>query len=165
MNTGFSSHLPRTLIVNVPEIDRQHDELFSELAALKSMSIEQNALPLARAEALFDLLVEHCATEERLALEAGLDFRTHRDKHARMLKGIRKMLDEVERETLDVFTLIRYVDYWFERHISEEDKDLGAALQMTSKVSVAVDFADYLGVSESMWGENGNRAMRPGQLV
>lgn len=163
MNTGFSSHLPRTLIVDVPEIDRQHDELFSELATLKSMCIEQNSLPLERAEALFDLLVEHCATEERLALDAGLDFRGHREKHGRMLKGIRKMLNEVEHEKLDVFTLIRYVDYWFERHISDEDKALGLALQLAEHGHLLSD--DYHGVSVRGWDENPNRAARPGQLV
>lgn len=161
MNTGFSSHLPCALIVNVPEIDHQHDALFSELAALKSMSIEQNALPLERAEALFDLLVEHCATEERLAGEAGLDFRAHREKHERMLKGIRKMLNEVENEALDVFSLIRYVDYWFERHISEDDKDLAYALQLAAHA----ENPDYCAVPEPLWVGNANRAMRPGQLV
>lgn len=165
MNTGFSSHLPRTLIINVPEVDRQHDELFRELATLKSMCIEQNALPLERAEALFDSLVEHCATEERLALDAGVDFRVHREKHGRMLKGIRKMLNEVEHEKLDVFTLIRYIDYWFERHISEEDKGLGIALQLASQGYVSDRYAGHGAASETMWGGVDNRAMRPGQLV
>jgi hemerythrin len=163
MNTGFSSHLPRSLIIDVPEIDRQHDELFSELATLKSMSIEQNSLPLERAEALFDLLVEHCATEERLALDAGLDFRVHREKHARMLKGIRKMLNEVEHEMLDVFTLIRYIDYWFERHISEEDKGLGVALQLAEHGHLLAD--DFGAASARGWDESSHRAARPGQLV
>lgn len=161
MNTGFSSHLPRALIVNVAEIDRQHDGLFSELAALKAMCIEQNALPVARAEALFDLLVTHWATEEQLARDAGLDFRKHHEKHERMLKGIRKMLNEVEGEALDVFSLIRYIDYWFERHIADEDKDLGYALQLAAQA----EDPDCRLAPEPMWGGGAGRAMQPGQLV
>lgn len=121
--------LPAELVVNIALMDDQHAYLFARLEALKSLCIAQNALPKPEAEALYQTLVEHCDSEAALAKAAGLDFQQHDLKHRAMLAGIRKMINEVLHERLDVFSLIRYVDYWFERHILDEDKHLGAALE------------------------------------
>lgn len=122
-------YLPSALIIGVPEIDSQHAHLFEQLAQFKASCIEHNAFQSDEAESLFATLMEHCQTEERFAHEAGLDFCCHGEKHRLMLRGIRKMLDDMERPGADVFSLIRYVEYWFERHIQEEDINLGASLQ------------------------------------
>ena len=66
-------------------------------------------------------MVEHCDSEAGLAAAAGVDFTKHKQKHQAMNTGIHKMINEVLNERLDVFSLISYVDYWFERHILEED--------------------------------------------
>lgn len=130
-NSSFS-YLPSTLVIDIAEIDDQHARLFEQLEIFKASCIEHNAVSLDEAEALFASLVEHCQTEERLAREAGLDFRRHGEKHTTMLRSIRNVLDDLERPGVDVFGLIRYVGCWFERHIREEDKNLGLDLRQCS---------------------------------
>lgn len=129
MNALSSPFLPLALLLDVPEIDDQHAGLFWRLASLKSHCIEQNALPHGEVDALLHALREHCATEEEMAVEAGLDFAAHAEKHAKMLQQIEKMLLQVSEEKADVFSLIKFLEYWFERHIQEEDKHLGRCLQ------------------------------------
>ena len=127
-NSSFS-YLPSALVIDIPEIDDQHAHLFEQLEIFKASCIEHNAVSIDEAEALFAALVEHCRTEERLANEAGLDFRRHGEKHTTMLHSIRNVLDDLERPQVDVFGLIRYVGCWFERHIREEDQGLGLELR------------------------------------
>lgn len=129
MNDQIAVFLPDSLVLNVPELDDQHAALFARLSKLKSLCIEANCLPTDQAEALLESLRVHCATEEALALEAGLDFSIHAGKHQAMLKGIAKTLEQVRQEHMDVYSLIRYIEYWFERHIREEDMALGVELQ------------------------------------
>lgn len=129
MNDQSAIFLPDSLVLNVPELDDQHAELFARLSNLKSLCIEANCLPNEQAEALLESLRVHCATEEALALEASLDFAVHAGKHQAMLKGIAKTLEHVRQERMDVYSLIRYIEYWFERHIREEDMALGLELQ------------------------------------
>jgi hypothetical protein len=45
-----------------------------------------------------------------------------------MVAAIEKGLTEVIEGKQDVFSVLRYVDYWFERHIVEEDRPLGIFL-------------------------------------
>ncbi len=128
MDSRSFSYLPGALLINVPEIDAQHADLFERLASLKISCIEHNAYMQEEADELFVTLVEHCETEERLAREAGVDFRRHGEKHLAMLHGIRKRLDEMEHPEADVYGVIRYIEYWLERHIREEDTLLGKSL-------------------------------------
>ena len=124
-----SNFLPDSLRVNVEEIDQQHEALFSCLAELKEICLDTGELPDEQAETLLSTLREHCATEEQLAGEAGLDFSRHAGKHQTMLKAIDKAVHELSIGKRDAFGLLRYIEYWFERHISEEDLILGANLQ------------------------------------
>src|SRR6185369_958764 len=105
MNADHAVFLPDALLINVPEIDAED------------------------AAKLLEILRTHCATEEALAREAGLEFSSHAAKHQQMLKGIAKTLDEVGEGHTDAFSLIRYLEYWFERHIREEDIGFGLRLQ------------------------------------
>lgn len=132
MNADTAVFLPVALIINVPEVDEQHAGLFARLARLKHRCIETNCLPSDDAISLLESLRIHCATEERLANLASLDFTTHAKKHQLMLKGIEKTLHDVRNEKTDIFSLIKYIEYWFERHIIEEDKELGRNLQKAS---------------------------------
>lgn len=131
MNANIAIFLPEALFIDVPEVDEQHATLFASLARLKDRCVELNCLPADDAAELIEALTVHCATEESLAIQAGLDFTIHAHKHLEMLKGIVKTVNEVQEGRMDVFSLIRYVEYWFERHIMEEDKGLGLRLQMT----------------------------------
>lgn len=129
MNAENANFLPVELMIEVPEVDDQHAELFARLAHLKDLCIEQNCLPVKEADELFEALCVHCDTEERLANEAGIDFSMHAFKHQKMLRGIYRTLQEVRDGRMDVFSLIRFIEYWFERHIIEDDKPLGMQLQ------------------------------------
>jgi hemerythrin len=132
MNAETAAFLPSTLIVNIHEMDEQHAALFSRLAALKMLCIERNELPINELEALLAALRIHCATEENLAGNAGLNFCDHGTKHEKMLAAISKALSDVREGRMDVFSVLRYIEYWFERHIREEDLDLGCNLQQVS---------------------------------
>ncbi|UCV01827.1 bacteriohemerythrin [Dechloromonas denitrificans] len=148
MNDQIAVFLPDSLVVNVPEIDEQHAELFARLASLKSLCIEANCLPSDQAEALLEALRIHCSTEEAFAERAGLDFTVHANKHRTMLKGIEKTLAQVRQERMDIYSLIRYIEYWFERHIREEDIDLGAELQQRIFPTREQAFPAQLGCAE-----------------
>ena len=132
MNQETAAFLPSALIINIEEIDDQHAALFSRLAALKLLCLNTKHLPVADAEALLDQLRQHCATEERLAGEHGLNFAAHARQHQTMLAAITKAVDEVRHNRMDVFGVLRYIEYWFERHIREEDLNLGRNLQQVS---------------------------------
>ena len=132
MNAETAAFLPSALIVNIQEIDDQHAELFASLAKLKMLCIERNELPLADSESLLQALRVHCATEEKLATSSGLNFSEHGKKHKKMLAAISKAIVEVQEGRMDVFSVLRYIEYWFERHIREEDLNLGRNLQQVS---------------------------------
>ena len=132
MNAETAAFLPSTLIVNIQVMDDQHAALFSNLAALKMLCIERNELPVAESETLLKALRFHCATEEGLAGNAGLDFSAHGQKHKNMLAAITHAVNEVHEGRMDVFSVLRYIEYWFERHIREEDLKLGHNLQQVS---------------------------------
>ena len=128
MSVDSSFFLPEALMIDVPELDAQHRSLFAGLAELKALCIKENSLPQAYAEHLLLALREHFATEERLADEIGVDFTDHAEKHDRMLAAITKGMADVYDGKRDVFGLLRFVEYWFERHIKEDDMPLGESL-------------------------------------
>ena len=132
MNRETETFLPSALIVNIAEMDDQHAELFSRLSKLKNVCIEANTLPAGEAESLLELLRVHCATEEKLAKESGLVIAEHARKHKNMLAAITKAISEVHEGKIDVFSVLRYIEYWFERHITEEDLNLARNLQQVS---------------------------------
>lgn len=128
MSVDSSFFLPEALVLDVPEMDAQHRALFAGLAELKAVCVKENRLPLALADHLLRDLEEHFATEERLADEAGFDFSEHTEKHGRMLEAITRGMVDVRTGKRDVFGMLRFVEYWFERHIKEDDRLLGESL-------------------------------------
>lgn len=136
------TYLPEMLAVEWQAMDDDHERLFAQLETVKRLCMDTDELPLHEAEILYTVLVEHCALEEGLAQVAGLEFGRHGIKHRNMLHTIRKMLDEVIAGHVDVFSLLRYVDYWFERHIVDEDRGLAEQLRQVSESDAgAVDAA------------------------
>lgn len=132
MNRDAATYLPSSLIIDIEEIDTQHANLFFRLAGLKMLCIETNEFPSDAASTLLEILGEHCATEERLASISGVDFSAHAVKHKKMLVAINKAVDEIHEHKIDVFSVLRYIEYWFERHIAEEDLHLGNKLRLAS---------------------------------
>ena len=129
MECATFSFLPCTLVVDVVEMDHQHADLFACLERVKARCIECNTACLDELESLYRWLGAHCRSEERLARQIGFDFSHHAGSHGEMLRGIRRMLDEVGGGKRDVFSLLRYIDYWFECHIEQEDKPLAEAVK------------------------------------
>jgi hemerythrin len=130
MAIDSSVFLPAALVLNVPEIDAQHQALFAQLEELKDLCVDANVLPCCHAEKLLFNLQEHFKTEEVLAIAAGYDFSVHGAKHEIMLRAIRGGITKACDGSSDVFGVLRYVEYWFERHIAEEDRALGEMLQL-----------------------------------
>ncbi|MCK6413457.1 MAG: hemerythrin family protein [Azonexus sp.] len=128
MDREIAVFLPEALVLDIDEIDEQHADLFARLAHLKEHCIEANGLPPGEGAALLEALYLHCATEERLAAESGLDFAEHIEKHRTMLSCIGHAIEQVLLGKNDAFSLIRYLEYWFERHIHDEDIILGERL-------------------------------------
>lgn len=127
MNDRAPRFLPKELIIGVPEVDAQHEALFARLVFLKELCLETKHLPLEQAEGLLAALQEHYATEECLAAGNDIDFSEHARQHEMMLRAVGKTLMEVVAGRANIFSLLRYLDYWFERHIAEEDRLLGLA--------------------------------------
>jgi hemerythrin-like metal-binding protein len=128
MDRESAAFLPEALILDIDEIDDQHAGLFARLAHLKEHCIEANGLPPGEGAALLAALRDHCATEERIAADAGLDFDAHIAKHQTMLRCVGHAMEQVLTGRNDAFSLIRYLEYWFERHIHDEDVRLGERL-------------------------------------
>lgn len=117
--TGF---LPTVLVTGEAEVDAQHDGIFKRVEHLKKLAFGSANLPSEELRELLDFLEKHFATEERLAREANIEFLVHGQEHARNLRILGKAIGEVERGKLDRHTFLRYVEYWFEQHISGFDK-------------------------------------------
>jgi len=127
MNQIPHRFLPTPLVIGIPQVDAQHDDLFRRLVVLKGVCLSEGSLPPAEADALLAALVEHYATEEQLAERCGIDFTGHTGEHQEMLRLVSKSLNEVLEGRADVFSTLRYVEYWFERHIAHDDRQLGAS--------------------------------------
>lgn len=137
MEPEISAFLPDTLLIGVPEIDLQHADVFARVFNLKERSIESNKFPAADAEALINALRVHFETEERLASETNFYFSAHADGHHEMLNRVVTAINNVRDGKMDAFSLIRYLDYWFERHIHQEDIALGNHLNEIPHVTIS----------------------------
>lgn len=130
MNEDALRFLPLALHIGIEEIDAQHAELFGHLVRLKRLCLNINRLPANEADALIARLRKHFATEAHYAAEAGVDFAAHTVRHQTMLEQVAKALKGASSANVDVFGVLRYVEYWFERHIAHEDRELADALAL-----------------------------------
>lgn len=128
MNDERRHFLPMALRIGVPEIDAQHESLFRRLASLKELCLSGNSLPAAEAEGLLAELRQHFATEEEFAGTVQMDFSRHSMRHQGMLEAVSKALNDAVEGRADIFGVLRYIEYWFERHIAQDDMPLGACL-------------------------------------
>ena len=128
--TGF---LPAALMTGEAELDAQHDGIFSRIDRLKKLSFESDTLPAAEVRELLDFLANHFATEERLAQAAKIEFFLHGQEHGRNLRLLDKAVNELENGKLDRHTFLRYLEYWFEQHITDFDKRFAARLKEVRK--------------------------------
>lgn len=129
MENSIAGLLPEALLVDLPEIDAQHEEIFNRIEALKIACFESNYVPIDEFRALLEDFAVHFATEERIAGDAGLDFADHTRIHDDTLRMLHRALGEVISSGRDVHSFLRYCEYWFERHISEDDRLFISVLQ------------------------------------
>jgi len=123
------SMLPLNLQVNLPEIDFEHDTLFAFLESFKEYCFDQSPIPQDKRNALYGLLVEHFKTEELLAAAVSFDFSGHEVAHEKMLETVSQALSQMASNNSDLYSLIRYVGYWFEIHILRYDLTLAQFLR------------------------------------
>ncbi len=124
--------LPEALWVDLPQIDQQHEEIFRRISSLKAECLESGFAAADGFAALLDLFAQHFATEQMLADEAAVDFSEHAKIHRDTLRILDKALSEVFAGGQNVYSLLRYSEYWFERHIGEDDRLFVSALRSAS---------------------------------
>lgn len=129
MNEETLRFLPTGLLIGVENIDLQHAALFHRMILLKESFLDNGRLLASEAEAMIQALREHYATEEQLAGEIGMDFSAHTAGHRDMLQMISKALNDGVEGRADVTGTLRYIEYWFERHIAQDDKPLGECVR------------------------------------
>jgi hemerythrin len=114
--------LPAELMLGIASIDAQHEGIFYRIENLKAACVDTGDLPDHVAEDLLAYLEEHFASEEACAVEAGVSFSTHHTKHDATLVALRQWVARVQSGQSSIFSLLRYLEIWFERHILEEDQ-------------------------------------------
>jgi hemerythrin-like metal-binding protein len=125
----FPRLLPQTLVIDQFELDAQHEQIFTRIESLKIACVEGGNPGLDVFDDLLLFLGQHFATEERIAQEASLEFSSHAKTHRDSFYMLSKALDEVRRGASDEYSFLRFIEYWFERHILTEDKPFGARLK------------------------------------
>jgi len=123
--------LPKSLMVNVPAMDIEHHELFMYLEEFKESCFDSAHITLEKRDVLYGLLLKNCQTEKVLAQSVNFDFTSHALAHAQMLKIVFHTLNQLSSNNGDIYTLIRYISYWFERHILEYDIQIAQGLNAT----------------------------------
>ncbi|MCB1965798.1 hemerythrin family protein [Accumulibacter sp.] len=129
MEYTLTGLLPAALLIDLPEIDVQHEEIFRRIEALKRASFGTGPVSFEECHDLLDYLEWHFASEESVARERGVDFADHARVHDQNLHMLRRALAAVHDGSQDVHSFLRYAEYWFERHIAEEDKPFADRLR------------------------------------
>jgi len=131
MEISLSPFLPEALLVDLPEVDAQHEEIFTRIESLKAGCFENDYVNIAEFQGLVDCFALHFATEERLAEEAGVEFTAHAKIHRDSLGLLHKALSDLRNGGDDAHSFLRYAEFWFERHIIEADKLFVATLKQS----------------------------------
>ena len=121
--------LPQNLLTNIGVVDSEHNELFVFLEGFKEYCFEAQDIPQSKRDILYQMLVSHFETESQLAHTAGVDFSYHEAAHLKVLDIVSRTLNQMSSNNSDLYSLIRYIGYWFEKHIL--DFDLRFALNIT----------------------------------
>lgn len=133
MSGIFHGLLPIELLIEHDGIDRQHEEIFGRIEAIKEAALDMEALPGSTITELASCFADHFATEERLAREAGIEMSRHAREHVDALRVLTRARADLEGRRLDTRTFLRYLEYWFEHHINQYDKPLGHRLSQYGK--------------------------------
>ena len=126
LRTGL---LPETLRVGFPEMDGQHEAIFSRIEALKAACFGNSDLPVDEFRRLLELIAQHFASEERLAEEGAIVFSEHATVHRQNLQSMQDALEVVLCGVSEAYSFLRFTEFWFERHIVQYDQPFAADLQ------------------------------------
>ena len=132
MGVQRTALLPEALRVGFPEIDGQHEEIFSHLEALKTACFRSNDLPVDEFRNLLDSIARHFASEERLAKQAAIEFSEHATVHRENLQSMQDALDVVLGGVSEAYSFLRFAEFWFERHIIQYDQSFAADLKLSA---------------------------------
>ncbi|MCB1905537.1 MAG: hemerythrin family protein [Gammaproteobacteria bacterium] len=124
-----------TTILNVAEMDSQHQRLFTLVTNLhQAMASSQGANNVSRAlEELVAFTQLHFATEEALMTRyAYPEYETHKQEHEHLLQDVGQLLQRFrDGDVLIPFAIELDLEAWALRHIESRDKQL--ALFLNSK--------------------------------
>ena len=132
MSGPHRQYLAVNEVLDIQEMDEEHNELFKRLENLKEHSFGNQALLREEADNLLEYLTQHFRTEQNLAEKAGIDFAAHAQIHEKMLGVVSLALNEFYLGNGDIFGLIKYIHLWFTRHIRETDSRFAEKLRNLS---------------------------------
>ena len=132
MTTAPLVSLPDEYLVDHRRIDKQHAEIFTRLAALSDEYENSGKVGKTGVKRLLQQIGKHFATEEEIAEKAGLLFAEHSKVHNDNLQQMKDSFDLVTDGLADTTAFLRYVDFWFMRHILQFDKPFVAELKATN---------------------------------
>jgi hemerythrin len=116
-------------VIDLPEIDAQHEEIFQRIESLKAACFGSEPISFLRSTACSIIWSTISPPKSALPGKSAVDFLDHDAVHRENLQSLRKAFDEVRNGARDVHSFLRYAEYWFERHISEEDKPFAASVR------------------------------------
>jgi len=138
MENHSTDMLPQALLIGLPTIDAQHENIFRRIESLKESCYGNGPDSLDEFASLLNYLEFHFASEEALAKTLGVDFFDHSTVHRNNLQSLHRAFDSVRNGTRDVHSFLRYAEYWFERHIAEEDKPFAARVHARNQQTPTV---------------------------
>lgn len=131
----FMEWMKSSLILDIPEIDNQHRELFVRvdklLEAMKKGVGCEEVIPLIKF--LEDYVIEHFSTEHRLMEQSGYPERREHDReHQEFIKKYRQAKLSFQQSGSCSAWVIQFqhlLRIWIKEHIARQDLKLGQFLK------------------------------------
>lgn len=132
MDDELPECLPEDCLVDNSEIDRQHAQIFGLIASLSASFPRHDPPVFSEFKGLLRLIALHFAAEARMAKKRGVEFSAHAAIHRENLQQMRDALDVVAAGLSDPLAFLRYVEFWFLRHIVQYDRPFAVRLHSQS---------------------------------
>jgi len=111
------------LLVDIPKIDRDHQELFKMLNEIKAVTdIDEQAIYLNR---FIQYAASHFRLEEKVMRDHHYElYESHRDKHEEITQKLADLLEKQMRggaEAIPHEDLVKLIQFWFFEHTLNVD--------------------------------------------
>ena len=117
-------------LVSVEEIDDQHRRVFAAVGELQRAADRSREAFAQVLRGLAGYAVEHFSAEERLMEESGYPgFAAHQGEHQRFTRTLLGFEAEFQAGRAEAGDLLLALTNWLPRHITGEDREMGAYLQ------------------------------------